>query len=125
MSVNTGSVSLAKMVLLVLAAISLMMVVALGTAPKAGAHQTAGRTNIYFDRCCFIKTTDDHFTFKYDLSSGCHTVKVVPKQGGEVISQSIRRSCSDEPTKLIVTLDHGSVSLQTIASDNDTTSDDA
>ena len=125
MSVNTGSVSLAKMVLLVVVAFSLMMVAALAVAPKADAHQTAGRTNIYIDRCCFIKTTDDHFTFKYDLSSGYHTVKVVRKQGGEVISQSIRRYCSEEPTKLIVTVDHGSVSSKTIARDNDTTSDDA
>ncbi len=51
---------------------------------------------------------------------------VAQKRGGEVISSSIRRFCSDEPTRLIVKVDDGSVNSTTrTVSSTSTTSDSA
>ncbi len=117
-----------RLALVALAMLSLVLVAALGslTPERADAHQTAGRTLIYVDGELVKSTKDDHFAYEKRLSPGCHTVKVVQKRGGEVISSSIRRFCSDEPTKLIVKVDDGSVSstTRTVNSTN-TTSDSA
>ena len=102
-----------RMALFMLVVLSLALVVALAAPSQADAHQTAGRTLIYVDGELVRNTTDDHFTFERRLSPGCHTVEVVQKRGGEVVSSSIRRFCSDEPTKPVVKVDHGSVSFST------------
>ena len=125
MNVNPGSVRLTRIALTMLMGLTLVLGAALAAPSQADAHQTAGRTLIYIDGELVKNTTDDHFTFERRLSPGCHALKVVQKRGGEVISRSIRRYCSEEPTRLIVTVDHGSVSSRTVARDNDTTSDDA
>ncbi len=105
--------------------LSLALVAALAVAPQADAHQIAGRTLIYLDGELVKNTKDDHFTYERRLSPGCHTVEVVQKRGGEVVSSSIRRFCSDERTRLIVTVDDASVSSKTVARNNDTTSENA
>ncbi|MDP9486165.1 MAG: hypothetical protein M3Q49_10345 [Actinomycetota bacterium] len=115
----------ARLALVALAMLSLVLVAALAAPERADAHQTAGRTLIYVDGELVKSTKDDHFTYERRLSPGCHTVQVMQKRYGEVVSQSIRRYCSDERTRLIVTVDDGSVSSKTVARSSDTTSDDA
>ncbi len=113
MDTRIGTIGLARMAAVALAALSLVLVVTLAVAEKAEAHQTAGRTLIYLDGELVKSTRDDHFTYDRRLARGCHTVKVVQRQGGEVVFSSIMRFCSDEPTKLIVKVDDGSVSSTT------------
>ncbi len=114
----TGYVRTTRMVLAMMLTLSLMMVSAVAVAQKAEAHQQPGRTLIYIDGELVRNKTDDHFTFERRLSPGCHTVKVVQKRNGEVISRSIRRFCSDERTRLIVEVDHGSVSSSTYSTNS-------
>ncbi len=118
MVANTGSVRLVRMALVVLAALTLVLVAALATPSQADAHQQAGRTLIFIDGERVKSTTDDHFTYRQRLSPGCHTVAVEQRQGGEVISRSVRRFCSEEPTKLVVRVNDGSVSSTTTTIDS-------
>lgn len=113
MVANTGSVRLVRMALVVLAALTLVLVAALATPSQADAHQQAGRTLIFIDGERVKSTTDDHFTYSRRLSPGCHRVEVVQRRSGEVVSRSVRRYCSDEPTRLVVRVDDGSVSSTT------------
>ncbi len=124
---DMGSLRTARMALVMLLVLSLVMVATLAVAEKAEAHQTAGRTLIYLDSELVKSTRDDHFTYDRRLARGCHTVKVVQKRGGEVISRSFRRFCSSEPTRLIVKVDDGSVSstTRTVNSTNTTSDSDS
>ncbi len=113
MDATTGSARLFRVTLVVLAALALALVAAVAVAERADAHQQPGRTLIYLDGERVKSTQDDHFTYDRRLARGCHTVKVEQRQGGEVVFSSIMRFCSDEPTKLIVKVDDGSVSSTT------------
>ncbi len=123
---SQGRIGAVRAVAVLLATLTLVLVAALAVAPQADAHQQAGRTLIYIDGNLVKSTKDDHFTFTRRLSPGCHGVEVVQKRGGEVVSRSVRRFCSGEPTRLIVKVDDGSVTstTRTINSTN-TTSDSA
>ncbi len=115
MEANRGerTANLVRTVLLTLATLVVALVAAAAVAPQADAHQTAGRTLIYIDGDLVKSTTDDHFTFTKRLAPGCHKVEVAQRRGGEVVSRSVRRYCSEEPTRLIVEVDDGSVSSTT------------
>ncbi len=113
-----------RTVAVLVATLALVLVAALAAPSQADAHQTAGRTLIYVDGELVKSTKDDHFTYERRLSPGCHTVQVMQKRYGEIVSQSIRRYCSDEPTKLIVTVNDGSVSSTTSTVNTNHTSDD-
>lgn len=110
---DMGSLRTARMALVMLLVLSLVMVATLTAPERAEAHQQPGRTLIYVDGALAKATKDDHFTYDRRLARGCHTVKVVQRQGGEVVFSSIMRFCSDERTRLIVKVDDGSVSSTT------------
>ncbi len=122
---TSGSARFMRTALVVSVALLVALVSALAVGLQADAHETAGRTLIYVDGERVKATQDDHFVYRQRLSSGCHTIKVIQKRGGEIISQSIRRYCSGEPTKLIVKVDDGSVSSTTRTLNTNTTSDSA
>ncbi len=115
---DTRTLGLTRLALVLVATLMLAMVATVAVAEKADAHQTAGRVVIYIDGEKVKNTRDDHFVYRQRLAPGCHTVEVVQKRGGEVISRSFRRFCSDEPTSLIVKVDDGSVSTTTRAIDS-------
>ncbi len=106
---NSSASSLARLALVMLAALALLLVAVLATPTRADAHQTAGRTLIYIDGELVKKTQDDHFTFERRLSRGCHTVKVVQKQGGDVTTQQTSRVCSDDGSRVVVEVDDNNV----------------
>lgn len=100
-----------RTVAVLVATLSLVLLAALAAPKQADAHQTAGRTIIFVDGEVVKNTRDDHFVYRQRLAPGCHRVEVVQKSGGEVISRSaVGRYCSEEPTRLVVKVDHGSVS---------------
>ncbi len=113
MQVSLGKRGAVRAVALLVAMLLAVLMVAALAAERAEAHQQPGRTLIYIDGELVRNTTDDHFTFERRLSPGCYRVEVIQKRGGEVISQSIRRFCSEEPTKLRVEVDDGSVTSTT------------
>ncbi len=116
---DMGSLRTARMALVMLLVLSLLVMVATLAAPeRAEAHQQPGRTLIYVDGAFAKATKDDHFTYDRRLARGCHTVKVVQRQGGEVVFSSIMRFCSDERTRLIVKVDDGSVSSSTYSTNS-------
>lgn len=110
METRLGETGVLRLVVVTLAALSLMLVAALA-APlqEADAHQIAGRTLIYIDGELVKKTQDDHFTFERRLSRGCHTVKVVQRQGGDVTTQQTSRVCSDDGSRVVVEVDDNNV----------------
>ncbi len=124
---NRGRIGAVRAVAVLVATLSLLLVVALAAPERADAHQQPGRTLIYVDGQLVKATKDNHFTYDRRLARGCHTVKVVQKRGGEVISRSFRRFCSSEPTRLIVKVDDGSVSstTRTVNSTNTTSDSDS
>ncbi len=110
MDTRQGKTGAVRAVAVAVAALTLLLVATLAVAPQADAHQTAGRTVIYLDGEKVKATKDDHFTYRQRLSPGCHSVQVVQKRSGEVVSRSaVGRYCSEEPTRLVVEVDHSSV----------------
>ena len=95
-----------------LAALS-MLVAAVFAAPQAEAHQTPGRTIIAVDGNQVRSTRDNHFTYERPLSPGCHTIRVVQRQGGNVVSASQQRACSRSRTLLEVQVDDSDVQITT------------
>ncbi len=117
-TMREGRMGAMRAVAVLLATLTLLLVAAVAVAEKADAHQTAGRVVIFIDGEKVKNTKDNHFTFERTLSPGCHTVKVVEKRGGQIVSQSIRRFCSDERTRLVVKVNDGSVSSTTYSTNS-------
>ncbi len=107
---SQGRIGAVRAAAVLLATLTLLLVVALAAPERADAHQQPGRTLIYVDGQLVKATKDDQFVYRQRLAPGCHRVEVVQKRGGEVVSRSaVGRYCSEEPTRLVVEVDHSSV----------------
>lgn len=113
MDARQGMTGAVRAVTVLFAVLALLVAAALAAPSRADAHQQAGRTLIYIDGDLVKNTADDHFVHERGLSSGCHRVEVVQRRGGEVISRSVRRFCSDERARLVVEVDDGSITTTT------------
>lgn len=95
-----------------LAALSVLVVAAVA-APPAEAHQTPGRTTVSVDGNVVKNTRNNHFTVERVFSPGCHSVEVVQRRGGDVVSDSRQRECSKSRTILEVGVDDSNVQVRT------------